>query len=65
MTFFVALMIIFAFHAKNSAFSIFFPKKEKEQHHSSFSPPLEEGYVHLYPHPIPPGKGVRQKDRIT
>ena len=34
-----ALMILFAFHAKNTAFSKCFPKKGKEQNHSSAPPP--------------------------
>ena len=46
------LMILFAFHAKNSAFSKCFPKKGKEQNHSS-APPLprflEVRYIPLYP----------------
>jgi hypothetical protein len=33
-----ALMILFAFHAKNTAFSKCFPKKGKEQNYS-FAPP--------------------------
>jgi hypothetical protein len=45
------LMMIFAFHAKHSAFSKCFPKKGKEQNHSS-APPLftllEGGYMPLY-----------------
>jgi hypothetical protein len=34
-----ASMILFAFHAKNTAFSKCFPKKGKEQNHSSAHPP--------------------------
>jgi len=52
-----ALMIMFAFHAINSAFSKCFPKKEKEQNHSSpplLSTLLEVGYMHLYPQPLRP-----------
>jgi hypothetical protein len=46
-----ALMIIFGFHAKNSAFSKCFSKKGKEHNHSS-APPLftllEVKYIPLY-----------------
>jgi hypothetical protein len=48
-----ALMILFAFHAKNTAFSKYFPKKGKEENHSSAPPPfstlLEVGYMPHYP----------------
>jgi hypothetical protein len=54
MTFFsFALMILFAFHAKNTAFSKYFPKKGKGENHSSAPPPLstllEVGYMPHYP----------------
>jgi hypothetical protein len=56
-----AVMIIFVFHAKNSAFSKCFPKEGKEQNHSA-APPLstllEVRYMPLYAHPLRPGKGV-------
>jgi hypothetical protein len=54
-------MIIFGFHAKNSAFSKCFPKKGKEQNHSSASPLfplLEVGYMPLYLQPLRHGKDV-------
>jgi hypothetical protein len=49
-----ALMILFAFHAKNTAFSEYFPKKGKEENHSSAPPTplstfLEVGYMPHYP----------------
>ena len=56
-----ALMIIFGFHAKNSAFSKCFPKKGKEQNHSSASPLfplLEVEYIPLYLQPLRHGKDV-------
>jgi hypothetical protein len=50
-----ALMIIFGFHAKYAAFSKCFPKKRKEQNHSSASPLftlLEVGYMPHYLQPL-------------
>jgi len=47
-----ALMIMFAFHAINSAFSKCFPKKEKEQNHSS-PPPFHAFGSGVYA-PLPP-----------
>jgi hypothetical protein len=48
-----ALLINFGFHAKHSAFSKCFPKRGKEQNHSSASPLftlLEVGHMS----PLPP-----------
>jgi hypothetical protein len=57
-----AVMIMFAFHDKISAFSKCFPKKGKEQNHSYAHPPfftlLEVRYMSLYPQPIRHGKGA-------